>query len=93
MYGDTCITQFKDNIAEMFECGERDKVENITEEIMEDELQRRYPGDYYLPLFPTIKSSIGQKMNKKRAQEIIDFDDHIYSSRRRGCKALYREKR
>ena len=41
---------------------------------------------------PATKSYVGQMMNRNRAQAIIDFDDHIFSSRRRGLKSSNREK-
>ena len=40
---------------------------------------------------PDIKSYVGHLMNKTRVQAIIEFDDHISSSRRIGLKSLYRE--
>ena len=49
MYSDNFITHFKKDIQEMFELGYRDKVEIMTEDIMQVELQRRYPGDYDIP--------------------------------------------
>ena len=64
----------------------------MTAEIMEVELQRRYPDDCALPLVPDNKIYVGHLKNKKRAGAIIEFDDHISSSGRIGCKALYREK-
>ena len=50
---------------------------------MEVELQRIYPDDYTLPLVPAIKSYVIQPTNKKCTWVIIEFDDHISSSRRR----------
>ena len=45
MYGDNLITSFKDNIYDMFERGDIEKGENITAEIMEVDLRRRYTND------------------------------------------------
>ena len=49
MYGDNFITYLKDCIAEFFERGECGKGAKMTAEIMEVELQRRYPDDYVIP--------------------------------------------
>ena len=49
MDGDIFVTLFKDNIAEMFEHGERNKGEKITAEIMEVVMQIIYPDNYDLP--------------------------------------------
>ena len=87
IYGDNFISHFKDDISEMFEQGERAKGENMTEKIMEVNLQRIYSDYYALPQVPTIKIYVGQMTNKKSAREIIEFDDHISSSGRRGRKA------
>ena len=76
----------------MFDFGECDKGSNITAEIMEVELQRRYMDDYDLPWVPDSKIHVGQIINKRRTQEIIYFEDHISSSTRILCKALYRDK-
>ena len=71
MYGDNLITPFKDDIAEIFACGERKKGAKIIADIMEVELQIIYPDYYALPRVTAIKSYVGQPMNKKRAREII----------------------
>ena len=57
MYGDNFIARFKDNISDMFKRGEHDKGTNMTAEIMEVELQRRY-----LSQVPEIKSYVSQLM-------------------------------
>ena len=49
MYGDTLITRFKDDKSDMFEYGEYDKGSNMTSDIMEVELHKRYPDNYALP--------------------------------------------
>ena len=45
MYGETFITQFNDDIAEMFECIEYYKGDNITAVIIEVYLQRINPDE------------------------------------------------
>ena len=92
MYGGNFNTHFKYDIYDMFERGERDKGANMAEYIMEVYLQRIYPVNYATTLVPAINTHVGQLMNKKNARAIIVFDDHIYSSRRRGRKASYRDK-
>ena len=65
MCGDTLNARFKGDIAETFECRYRDKVAKMTSDIMEVELQRRYPDSYYPPQVHAIKSYVIQMMNKK----------------------------
>ena len=48
-YGDTLITQFMEDICEVFERGERDKGAKMTSGIIEVGLQRIYPDYYALP--------------------------------------------
>ena len=90
MYGDNFIARFKDYIDDMFKCGECDKGENMTADIMEVDLQRRYTDDCSLHRVTVIKSYVGQLTNKKRTRSVIEFDYHISSSGRIGHKALYR---
>ena len=45
MYGDNFITSFKDDIYDMFERGDIEMGENITAEIMDVDLWRRYTND------------------------------------------------
>lgn len=92
MYGDSFITIFKGNIAEMFKRGERDKNAKMTAQIIQVNLHRRYPYYFALPQESDIKSYVGHMMNKKPSRAIIEFDYRIYSSRRRGRKELCREK-
>ena len=71
MYGDNFNTRFKDNIADIFECGDCDKGANMTAEITEVELYKRYPDDYALPQVFSINSYVSQLRKNKRTQAII----------------------
>ena len=56
MYGDNFITNFKEDIDEMFECKDHDKGANITADIMDIDLRRKYSDDYTLPLLTATRS-------------------------------------
>ena len=77
---------FKDNIDEIFERGEREKGSNMTAEIMELDIHRIYIDDCDLPRMLSIKGYVGQLMNNKRARAIIEFYYHISSGGIRGSK-------
>ena len=56
IYVDTFITGFKKNIADIFECGERENCAKITDNVVKAGIQRRHPDDYAIPQVPAVKS-------------------------------------
>ena len=66
MYGDNFITNFKEDIDEMFECKDHDKGANITADIMDIDLRRKYSDDYTLPLLTATRSYVRQLTKKNR---------------------------